>query len=104
MRERNTLSGASKWSYQVCSEGLAPAVPEGIHKDLVVLDGDWAHGAAQVKGSPLEHDTVLVIDAGALGEDEQGGGVRRCHMRLHPLTHNLAVLDLQQHMLVMFVT
>lgn len=84
----------------MCSEGLPPAVPEGIHKDLVVLDGDWAHGAAQVKGAPLEHDTVLVVDTGALGEDEQGGGVRRCHVGLHPLTHNLAVLDLQATQLV----
>ncbi len=29
--------------YQVRREGLALAVPKGVHKDLVVLDGDGAH-------------------------------------------------------------
>ena len=78
-------------------EGLTPAVPECINEDLVVLDGDWAHSAAQIKGAPLEHDTVLVVYTGALWEDEEGGGVCSGHMRLHSLPNKLAVFHLQRH-------
>lgn len=78
-------------------EGLAPAVPKRVHKDLVVLDGDWADSAAQIKCAPLEHDTVLVVDTGALWEDEEGCGVCSGHMGLHSFPNKLAVLDLQHH-------
>ena len=57
-------------AHQVGREGLALAVPEGVDKDLVVLDGDGADGGAQVERAALEHDAVLIVDAGALGEDE----------------------------------
>lgn len=80
----------------MCSERLAPTIPESIYKDLVVLDSNWADSAAQVKSTPLEHDTILIIDAGAFWEDEKRGGVSGCYMCLHPFTHNFAVFDLQQ--------
>ena len=80
--------------HQVGSEGLAPAVPESIHKNLVVLDGNRADSAAEVKGTPLEHDTILVVHTGALWEDEEGCGISSSHMGLHPLSHNLAILHL----------
>jgi hypothetical protein len=51
-------------------------IPESVHEDLVVLDGDWADSRAQVKGPFLEHDAVLVVDARALGEDQQGVAIR----------------------------
>lgn len=78
----------------MCCEGLAPAVPEGIHKDFVVLDGNGAHSGIQVKSPPLEHDTILVVDTSAFWEDEERCCVYSCHMRLHPLSHNFAVLHL----------
>lgn len=76
-------------------EGLALAVPEGVHKDLVVLDGNGAHNGVQVKGAPLEHHAVLIVHAGAFREDEQGGAVRLEHMLLHALCHFHPVLDLR---------
>ena len=82
--------------HQMGSEGLPPAVPESVHKDLVVLDGDRADSAAQVKGAPLEHDTVFIVHACALREDEKGCGVSSGHMGLHPLSYNLAILHLQR--------
>ena len=81
----------------MCSEVLAPTIPEGIYKYFVVLDGHWADSAAQIKGTPFEHDTVLIVDTGAFWEDEKGGGVSCRNMGLHPFTHNLAVFDLQRH-------
>jgi len=78
----------------MCCEGLAPAVPEGIHKDLVVLDGNGANSGVQVKSPPLEHNTVLVVDASSFWEDEERCCVLSCHMRLHPLTNYFAVLHL----------
>ena len=57
-------------AHQVCCKRLPPAVPEGVHEDLVVLDGNWADCAVQVKGTALEHDTILIVDTGALREDE----------------------------------
>lgn len=78
------------------SERLPPAVPESIYKDFVVLDGNWAHGAAQIKGSPLEHDAVLIVHTCAFWEDEKGCGVSSRHVGLHPFTNKLAVFDLQQ--------
>lgn len=78
-------------------EGLTPAVPKRVYKDLIVLDGDGADCAAQIKCAPLEHDTVLVVDAGALWENEEGGGVCSGHMGLHSFPNKLAVLHLQHH-------
>ena len=82
-------------TYKVGGEGLAPAVPKRIHKYLVVLDGHRAYSAAQVEGAPLEHDTVLVVDAGAFREDEEWCSVCSRHMSLHPLPHQLAIFHLQ---------
>lgn len=81
-------------THQMICEGLAPAIPEGIHKDFVVLDGYRAHCGAQVKCPSLEHDTVLIVNARALWEDEQRCGVWRCYMRLHPFANNLSVFHL----------
>lgn len=78
----------------MCCEGLSPAVPEGIHKILVVLDGNGAHSGIQVKSPPLEHDTILVVDASPFWEDEERCCVLSCHMRLHPLSNYFAVLHL----------
>lgn len=78
----------------MCCEGLSPAVPEGIHKNLVVLDGNGAHSGIQVKSPPLEHDTILVVDASPFWEDEERCCVLSCHMRLHPLSNYFAVLHL----------
>ena len=100
---------ASLAPHQVGREGLALGVPERVHEDLVVLDGDGAHrgvcgkerevqvsssgrgntgkvdcgrsapfpahARTQVKGAALEHHAVLVVHAGALGEDEQRRGL-----------------------------
>ena len=75
-------------------ERLALAVPKGVDEDLVVLDGDGADGGAQVKCAALEHDAVLVVDAGALGEDEEGGGVGGLDVLPHALGHHCPVLHL----------
>ena len=80
--------------YQVICERLAPAVPESVHKDLVVLDGNGADGRPQVKGAPLEHHTVLIVDAGAFWKDQQWGGVWRRYMSLHPFPNKLPVFHL----------
>ena len=84
-------------SHQMCSEGLASTVPKSIYKYFVVLDGDWADSAAQIKGTPFEHHTVLVVDTGAFWENQERGGVSSRDMGLHPFAHNLTVFDLQQH-------
>ena len=81
--------------HQVGSEGLALAVPEGVDEDLVVLDGDGADGGAQIECAALEHDAVLVVDAGALGEDEEGRGVGRLHVLPHALGHHRPILHLR---------
>ena len=82
-------------THQVGREGLALGIPEGVHEDLVVLDGDGANRGAQVEGAALEHDAVLVVDAGALREDQQRRGVGCLHMRLHALRHDQPVLNLR---------
>ena len=42
-------------SHQVLREGLPPAIPEGVHKYFVVLDGNRANSGVQVKCSPAAH-------------------------------------------------
>jgi hypothetical protein len=51
---------------EVLREALPPRVPERLREDLVVLDGDGAHLAPQVKRASLEHDAVLVVHASTL--------------------------------------
>ena len=82
-------------AHQVSGEGLALGVPEGVDEDFVVLDGDRAHGGAKVKRPTLEHDTVLVVDAGALREYQQRRRVRRLHVRFHALRHYQPILHLR---------
>ena len=45
-------------SHQVLREGLPPAIPEGVHKYFVVLDGYGADSGVQVKGSPAPRITL----------------------------------------------
>ncbi len=45
--------GALQAAHQVSGEGLFAAVPEGVHEDLVVLDGDRVHGRVNVKSTAL---------------------------------------------------
>lgn len=90
------LKGAWRLTYQVICKGLAPAVPESVHKDLVILDSNGAHRGPKIKGTPLEHDAILIIHASALWEDEQRGGVGRRYVSLHPFSHNLPVFHLHE--------
>ena len=75
-------------------EGLPLAVPESIHEDLVVLDRYWADGRTQIKGTSLEHDTVLVVDTSAFWEDQQGCRVGSLDVLLHPLGYDEAIFHL----------
>jgi len=88
-------SPAAHQLHQVLGEALSPAVPEGVHKDLVVLDGHWVHRSPHLKRSTLEHHTVLVVHTGALREDQQWGGARVKDMVLHPLSNKQPVFGLQ---------
>ena len=45
-------------SHQVLREGLPPAIPEGVHKYFVVLDGYGTDSSVQVKGSPAPRITL----------------------------------------------
>ena len=79
----------------MCCERLPSAVPEGIHKDLVVLDGNGADGSIKVKRASLEHDTVLIVHTGSFWEDQERRRVCSRHMSLHPFPNNFAVLHLR---------
>ena len=80
--------------HNVDGEGLPAGVPERVHEDLVVLDSHGAHRGVKVKGTLLEHDRVLVVNARALGEHEQRRGVILLDVLLHSLCHNLPVFNL----------
>ena len=45
-------------SHQVLREGLPPAIPEGVHKNFIVLDGNGADSGVQVEGSPAPPITL----------------------------------------------
>lgn len=64
-------SPSSHQTEEVLRKGLLATVPEGIHKDLVVLDGNGDDGCIQLKGTLLEHDDVLVVDARPFREYHQ---------------------------------
>ena len=65
-------------SHQVLREGLPPAIPEGVHKYFVVLDGDGADSGIQVEGSPAPCITLKVSKA-ALEQSSSAG--RHCGLR-----------------------
>ena len=70
------------------------AVPEGFSKFDVIFDGDRPDGSTNLKGSFLElHDTG-VVDAGPLGEYEDGQLVRVLHVLLQPPEDGRPVLGL----------
>jgi len=50
-------------------EGLLAAVPERVHKDLVVLDGDRVHRGADVEGAPL-HNSLSSMSHGPYQKSE----------------------------------
>jgi len=75
-------------------EGLPLGVPKGVHKEFVVLDGDRAHRGTQTERPSLEHDRVLVVDARALGKDQQGCGPGVPHGVLHALLYQGPVCGL----------
>ena len=63
-------------AHQVRAERLLLGVPEGVHEDLVVSDGDGEDLGTQIEGAALEHDAELVVHARALREravhDQEG--------------------------------
>ena len=74
-------------AHQMVGERLRAAVPEGVHENFIVFDGDWVDRGVQVKGTTLKHDAVFVIDARALRENEKWGTVSASHVSLHALGH-----------------
>lgn len=52
------------------------------------------HRGTNVECTALEHDGVLVVDAGALREDEQRDGVLLVDVLLHASCHNRAIVHL----------
>lgn len=86
----------------VLCEGLLSGVPIGIQESLVVpkkgggdlLDGHGTDQTIQVKGPLVELHGVLIVDASALGKDDQGwlGCVAVAnHMLTHLIQHALSV-------------
>ena len=61
---------------------------------LVVFDGYGTNLDAEVKGTLVKKDGVLVVDAGAFWEDEQRAGPRVGHMCLHLCDEELSVRSL----------
>ena len=60
----------------VVEHAVLGAVPESLSKLDIVLDGDRPNGSANLKGAFLELHDAGVVDAGPLGEDEDGQLVR----------------------------
>ena len=58
--------------HQVGEVAVSRAVPEGVAKDRVVLDGDRIDHVGGLERALLEHHDRRVVDAGALRKDEHG--------------------------------
>ena len=70
------------------------AVPEGLSKFDVILDGHRPNGSTDLERSLLELHDAGVIDAGSLGEYEDGQLVRVLHVLLQPPEDGRPVLGL----------
>ncbi len=88
---------SERYAYQMSCERLAFAIPEGIHKDLVVFDRHRADSGPQIEGSSLEHYTVLVVDTSSLRKDEKRSRIRSLDVLPHSLCHDGPVFDLLMH-------
>jgi hypothetical protein len=63
---------------------LLVAVPEGVAQSVVILHGNGADGGGGLEGALLEQHDAGVVDAGALGEDEDGHLAGVLHVLLQP--------------------
>ena len=66
----------------VVEHAVLGAVPESLSELDIVLDGDRPNGSTDLKGALLELHDAGVVDAGALGEDEDGELLRVTDMLL----------------------
>ncbi len=56
-------------THQVLREALPSRVPERLREEFIILDRDRAHLAPEIERASFEQHAVLVVDAGAFGEN-----------------------------------
>lgn len=78
----------------VVQHAVLGAVPESFSKLDVVLYSHRPDGPTDLEGSLLELHDAGVVDAGPLGEYEDGQLVRVLHVLLQPPEHGRPVLGL----------
>lgn len=80
--------------HQVLEHRMLGAVPERVAEPEIVFDGDGTNGGVDLEAALLEHHHAGVVDARALGENENGQVVLVLDVLLHASRDQAAVLRL----------